>query len=227
MEYEVVIPAAGQGKRMGADRNKLLLEVEGKPIIIHTLEVFEKDVNCLGIILAIHPSDREELASLFNQFNICKVIHTVEGGRERQQSVHNALKKASCDIVLVHDGAHPFIQSSTIQKLVQTANNNGAAIAAVPVKDTIKVVREGTVDKTIERSSLWSIQTPQAFRLSMIMKAYDKAEHDGLMGTDDASLVEKMGEKIQVVEADYDNIKLTTKEDLIFAEAIFKKRRRS
>ncbi|MEW9502691.1 2-C-methyl-D-erythritol 4-phosphate cytidylyltransferase [Jeotgalibacillus marinus] len=227
MEYEVVIPAAGQGKRMGADRNKLLLEVEGKPIIIHTLEVFEKDVNCLGIILAIHASDREELVSLFNQFNICKVIHTVEGGRERQQSVHNALKKASCDIVLVHDGARPFIQPSTIQKLVQTANDSGAAIAAVPVKDTIKVVRKGTVDKTIERSSLWSIQTPQAFRLSMIIKAYDEAELDGVMGTDDASLVEKMGEKIQVVEADYDNIKLTTKEDLIFAEAIFKKRRRS
>ena len=212
---------------MGADRNKLLLEVEGKPVIIHTLEVFEKDVNCRGIILAIHPNEREELAILFEQYAIDKVIHLVDGGKERQQSVHNALKKVSSDIVLVHDGARPFIQFSTIQKLVQKARVDGAAIAAVPVKDTIKVVRNETVDKTIERSSLWSIQTPQAFRLSILNTAYDKAELNGFQGTDDASLVEQMGEKIQVVEADYDNIKLTTKEDLIFAEAILKKRRQN
>ncbi|TDL30574.1 2-C-methyl-D-erythritol 4-phosphate cytidylyltransferase [Jeotgalibacillus sp. S-D1] len=225
MEYEVVIPAAGQGKRMGADRNKLLLEVDGTPIIVHTLNVFEQDHQCRGILLAIHPDDRAQLEQLLKKHHITKVTSMVDGGKERQQSVHHALQHAKEPIVLVHDGARPFIQLTTVQKLVLKAHDTGAAIAAVPVKDTIKKVLNGVVDQTIERSSLWSIQTPQAFRFSLLMKAYDEAQRTGFAGTDDASLVEQLGENIQVVEADYDNIKLTTKEDLVFAEAIMRKRR--
>lgn len=221
----MVIPAAGQGKRMGADRNKLLLEVDGKPVIVHTLNVFEQDHQCRGILLAIHPDDRTQLEQLLEKYHITKVKSMVDGGKERQQSVYFALRQAEAPIVLVHDGARPFIQLPTVHKLVQKAHDNGAAIAAVPVKDTIKKVLNGIVEQTIERSSLWSIQTPQAFRLSLIMRAYDEAERTGFAGTDDASLVEQIGENIQVVEADYDNIKLTTKEDLVFAEAIIRKRR--
>ncbi|KIL52316.1 2-C-methyl-D-erythritol 4-phosphate cytidylyltransferase [Jeotgalibacillus soli] len=226
MEYQVIIPAAGQGKRMGANRNKLLLEVDGRPIIVHTLKVFEQDENCRGILLAIHPDDHLVLLELFDQYNIRKVTAMVEGGKERQQSVYYALKQALPNgVVLVHDGARPFIQQNTINELVSVAKETGAAIAAVPVKDTIKTVKQGLVDKTIERSSLWSVQTPQAFRHSLLMEAYEQAESSAFLGTDDASLVEEMGKKIQVVEADYDNIKLTTKEDLIFAEAIIRKRK--
>ncbi|KIL52245.1 2-C-methyl-D-erythritol 4-phosphate cytidylyltransferase [Jeotgalibacillus campisalis] len=225
MEYEVIIPAAGKGKRMGADRNKLLLEIDGKPIIVHTLQVFEDDPLCKGIILSVSPYDRLELENWLVKHSIFKVVAMAEGGKERQQSVYNALMYATAPIVMVHDGARPFIQQAAIHELAEQAAQTGAAIAGVPVKDTMKVIREGTVEHTIDRSSLWSIQTPQAFRLSLLRKANEEAVKTGFIGTDDASLVEQIGEKIQVVEADYDNIKLTTKEDLFFAEAILTKRK--
>ncbi|TFD99317.1 2-C-methyl-D-erythritol 4-phosphate cytidylyltransferase [Jeotgalibacillus sp. R-1-5s-1] len=223
MNYEVVIPAAGQGKRMGADRNKLLLTVKEVPVIIHTLRVFEADEACDGILLAIHPDDREELTRLLAEYNITKVKAMVPGGKERQNSVYEALKQAGADIVMIHDGARPFIKKETIHSLAKKAQVSDGAIAAVPVKDTIKKVMGGTVTETVERASLWSVQTPQAFRLDLILQAHKAAEEEGFTGTDDASLVEKMGGKVTVIESDYDNIKLTTKEDLLFAEAILTK----
>ncbi|MFC7787219.1 2-C-methyl-D-erythritol 4-phosphate cytidylyltransferase [Rossellomorea sp. GCM10028870] len=223
MEYEVVIPAAGQGKRMKADKNKLLLELNSCPVIIHTLRVFELDSHCQGIYLAIHPSERDEFKSLLDRFGIKKVVKLVDGGEERQHSVYNALLEVDHEIVLVHDGARPFIKESTIHQLVEKTQSTGAAIAAVPVKDTIKKVMDGEVEETIERSSLWMVQTPQAFRVSLLKRAHGEAEQDGFLGTDDASLVERMDVMVAVVESDYDNIKLTTPEDLYFAEAILKK----
>ena len=223
MEYGVVIPAAGQGKRMKAGKNKLLLELNGSPVIIHTLRVFENDPNCKGIYLAIHPGDRQALEKLLGQFDITKVVKLVDGGDERQHSVYNALLEVDHDIVLVHDGARPFIKQSTIQQLVEKTKETGAAIAAVPVKDTIKKVVDGEVEETIERSSLWMVQTPQAFRVSLLTKSHVAAMTDGFLGTDDASLVERLQINVSVVESDYDNIKLTTPEDLYFAEAIVKK----
>ncbi|WP_064091194.1 2-C-methyl-D-erythritol 4-phosphate cytidylyltransferase [Rossellomorea aquimaris] len=223
MEYGVVIPAAGQGKRMKAGKNKLLLELNGSPVIIHTLRVFEKDSNCKGIYLSIHPGDRQALEKLLRKYDITKVVKLVDGGEERQHSVYNALLEVDHDIVLVHDGARPFIKPSTIQHLVEKTKETGAAIAAVPVKDTIKKVVDGEVEETIERSSLWMVQTPQAFRVSLLTKAHEAAITDRFLGTDDASLVERLNIDVSVVESDYDNIKLTTPEDLYFAEAIVKK----
>ncbi|RBP01936.1 2-C-methyl-D-erythritol 4-phosphate cytidylyltransferase [Rossellomorea aquimaris] len=223
MEYEVVIPAAGQGKRMKAGKNKLLLELDSCPVIIHTLRVFEHDSHCQGIYLAIHPSERDAFKSLLDRFGITKVVKLVDGGEERQHSVYNALLEVDHEIVLVHDGARPFIKKSTIHQLVDKTHLTGAAIAAVPVKDTIKKVLDGEVEETIERSSLWMVQTPQAFRVSLLKRAHGEAEQDGFLGTDDASLVERMDVEVAVVESDYDNIKLTTPEDLYFAEAILKK----
>ncbi|MCA1066433.1 2-C-methyl-D-erythritol 4-phosphate cytidylyltransferase [Rossellomorea sp. AcN35-11] len=223
MEYEVVIPAAGQGKRMKAGKNKLLLELNGCPVIIHTLRVFEGDTHCKGIYLAIHPSERPVFEGLINRFGITKVVKLVDGGEERQHSVYNALLEVDHEIVLVHDGARPFIKESTIYQLVEKTYATGAAIAAVPVKDTIKKVLDGEVEETIERSSLWMVQTPQAFRVSVLKRAHKEAEQDGYLGTDDASLVERSDVEVAVVESDYDNIKLTTPEDLYFAEAILKK----
>ncbi|KIL53595.1 2-C-methyl-D-erythritol 4-phosphate cytidylyltransferase [Jeotgalibacillus alimentarius] len=223
MTYEVVIPAAGRGKRMGADRNKLLLELKGIPVIVHTLQVFERDPLCSAVILVIHPDDKKTLEELIDQYHLTKITQMVTGGAERQHSVYEGLKKAAAKIVMVHDGARPFISQEVIHKLAEAAASKGGAIAAVPVKDTIKKVKNGTVTETVERSDLWSVQTPQAFLLEVLMGAHEEAVRTDFLGTDEASLVEKTGGKVAVIESDYDNIKLTTKEDLVFAEAILAK----
>jgi 2-C-methyl-D-erythritol 4-phosphate cytidylyltransferase len=225
MTYQVILPAAGQGKRMGAGKNKLLLELNGLPVLIHTLRVFEQDEACSGIILAIHPQDEIEFQSLLTRYNVSKVIHLIPGGKERQDSIYNALKSVETDgIILVHDAARPFIQKEHIYRLTEMAAETGAAILGVPAKDTIKKVQDGVVVETVERSSLWAVQTPQAFRISLLTEAYKRAEKDHFLGTDDASLVERLNYPVSMVEGDYDNIKLTTPEDLYFAEAILKKR---
>lgn len=224
MCYQVIIPAAGQGKRMGAGKNKLLIELNGIPVLIHTLLVFEKDEKCEGIILAIHPQDEAEFKALLEKYQISKVKGLVPGGKERQNSIYQALKSTLGEgIILVHDAARPFIKKEFIHRLAETAEKSGAAIIGVPAKDTIKKAANGTVVETIDRSSLWMVQTPQAFRISLLKAAYKKAEEEQYIGTDDASLVERLGEPIAIVEGDYDNIKLTTPEDLYFAEAILKK----
>ena len=225
MNYQVVIPAAGRGTRMKADKNKLLLLLRGRPVIIHTLEVFEKDPNCSGIILVVQPAEASMFSNLISEYDVSKVKKLVHGGAERQESVYNGLKEANPDeIVLVHDGARPFITTPIISRLVEKAAEEGAAIAAVPVKDTIKRVDGGTVAETVERSSLWSVQTPQAFRMQLIIQAHEKAQADRYIGTDEASLAERANIRVQIIEGDYDNIKLTTPEDLVFAEAIIQKR---
>lgn len=225
MTYQVILPAAGQGKRMGAGKNKLLLTLHETPVLIHTLRVFEEDEACKGIILAIHPQDETEFKALLNKHDIKKVINLVPGGKERQYSIHNALKTVQTeDIILVHDAARPFIRKEHIHRLKEKAEETGAAIIGVPAKDTMKKVQDGVVAETVERSSLWAVQTPQAFRISLLKEAYEQAEKDDFVGTDDSSLVERLGYPVAMVEGDYDNIKLTTPEDLFFAEAILKKR---
>lgn len=224
MAYQVIIPAAGQGKRMGAGKNKLLLRLNNIPVLIHTLRVFEEDPECEGIILAVHPDDDREFKKLLRKYRIYKVIALVPGGAERQHSVFHAVKALSFEgIVLVHDAARPFIQTDTIHRLVAAAEEEGAAVVAVPVKDTIKKVLGQKVMETVERSSLWAVQTPQAFRVSTLLEAHLRAEQEHFVGTDDASLVERIDHNVRIVEGDYDNIKLTTPEDLYFAEAIIRK----
>jgi 2-C-methyl-D-erythritol 4-phosphate cytidylyltransferase len=228
MAYQVIIPAAGQGKRMGAGKNKLLLELNSIPVFIHSLKVFEEDELCDGIILAIHPQDEAEFNSLLNKHGVKKVLELVPGGKERQDSIYNALKTVKTDgIILVHDAARPFILKEHIHRLLDTAQETGAAIIGVPAKDTMKTVRDDVVMATVERSSLWAVQTPQAFRFSLLYRAYEQAEKDEFIGTDDSSLVERISYPVTMVEGDYDNIKLTTQEDLFFAQAILQKRRGS
>ncbi|QIW78460.1 2-C-methyl-D-erythritol 4-phosphate cytidylyltransferase [Bacillus tequilensis] len=222
MRYDVVIPAAGQGKRMKAGRNKLFIELKGDPVIIHTLRVFDSHRPCEKIILVINEQEREQFQQLLSDYPFQTAIELVAGGDERQHSVYKGLKAVKQEkIVLVHDGARPFIKHTQIDELIAEAEQTGAAILAVPVKDTIKRVQDLKVSETIERSSLWAVQTPQAFRLSLLMQAHAEAEHKGFLGTDDASLVEQMaGGSVRVVEGSYTNIKLTTPDDLMSAEAI-------
>jgi len=226
MVYQVIIPAAGQGKRMGAGRNKLFLALGNMPVLIHTLRVFEADEDCENIILAIHPDDESSFKELLNQHGICKVTEFVKGGKERQDSVYSGVKTLNKEgIVLVHDAARPFIKRETIRQLVKAARAGGAAIAAVPVKDTIKKAEGNQVTETIERSGLWAVQTPQAFRVAVLRDAHDLAVNNKFIGTDDASLVERLPHKVVIIEGDYDNIKLTTPEDIYFAEVILKMRK--
>ncbi|MFE5431453.1 2-C-methyl-D-erythritol 4-phosphate cytidylyltransferase [Peribacillus simplex] len=223
MFYEVVIPAAGQGKRMKAGKNKLFIELSGIPIIVYTLRVFEEDPNCRGIILSINPAEKDYFSQLIAAYGLKKVKKLVMGGKERQQSVYNGLQHAGEEIVLVHDGARPFINVGQINELTTAASLHGGAVIAVPVKDTIKKASNNKVVETVERSSLWAVQTPQAFRVSILKSAYEQAEAEAFLGTDDASLLERINEQVVIIEGNYDNIKITTQEDLYFAEAILHK----
>lgn len=225
MKYTVVLPAAGSGKRMKADRNKLLLELSGKPIFIYTLEVFDRDPNCDGMWLAVKEDERELIEEYIEHYEIKKVKGYAIGGAERQDSVRAGLEMAGqSEVVLVHDAARPFISPAVIGELVERANESGAAIAGVPVKDTIKKVREGVITETVDRAELWMIQTPQAFRYELLMEAAQRAQADGFLGTDEAMLVERMGHPVQIVESTYENVKMTTPDDLIYGKAILASR---
>lgn len=223
--YEVIIPAAGEGKRMQAEGNKLFIALQGKAIITHTLQVFNDDPTCQKVILSINPLERSLFERIIKRASFKRKIVFVEGGSERQYSVHNGLHSLSdsAEIALVHDGARPFINHAQIRSLVSDAKTHGATVLAVPVKDTIKKVVDLQVDTTIERAGLWAVQTPQAFRVSLLKEAHGKAKQTNFLGTDDASLVERIGKTVSITKGNYDNIKITTPEDLYFAEAILRK----
>jgi len=225
MEYVVVLPAAGSGKRMGAGQNKLFLKLRSIPILIHTLRVFEQDSTCTEIWLAVKPEERETIQRMLEEFNITKVKGMPTGGAERQHSV-NACVQASlgANLILVHDAARPFIEPNVIKELTNRAFETGAAIAGVKVKDTMKKVHNGIIEETVDRDQLWMIQTPQAFRYDILAKAQKQAEQDQFLGTDESMLVERLGYPVHIVESTYDNVKMTTQEDLLIGEAILQKR---
>lgn len=224
--YEVIIPAAGQGKRMDAGQNKQFISLDDKPLIVHTVSVFMNDPCCNQIIIAANPSEISEMESLLHSWDITSNIMVTAGGAERQDSVYAGLQKVSEDsLVLIHDGARPFITQEEIHALVLKAEEHGAAVLGVKVKDTIKMVQDGVIQKTLDRSILWAIQTPQAFTYSLLTNAHEQAAIESFYGTDDASLVERVGGSVHIIEGSYDNIKLTTPEDLAAAETILLKRK--
>lgn len=220
-----IFPAAGQSRRMKSDTNKNFLELEGMPILIHTLLKFSESDKINNLIIAASPNEIEIIEEMLNNTNNLKPFKVVEGGSERQYSIYNALKVTpkESDIILVHDAARPLISVETIDAVVEAARNYGGAIAAVPEKNTIKVIdKDGFVIDTPSRDKLVSVQTPQGFKRDIIMKAYEQADHDNFLGTDDASLVERIDVKVKVVQSDYRNIKVTTPEDILIAKALIK-----
>jgi 2-C-methyl-D-erythritol 4-phosphate cytidylyltransferase len=222
--YTVLLPAAGSGKRMGAGQNKLFLKLRDVPILIHTLRVFENDPMCQHIVLAVKKEEQTYIEQLLLKHEITKVAAITEGGAERQHSVYACLKASpSQGIVLVHDAARPFIKRGIIHQLVETATQSRAAVAAVRAKDTMKKVEDGIIQETVDRESLWIIQTPQAFQFELLEKAERLANEEGYLGTDEAMLVERLGERVHIVESTYDNVKMTTKEDLLFGDVILNK----
>lgn len=215
----VVIVAAGRGTRMGTTESKQYLLLQDKPIIVHTLEVFQRHPLITEIVLVTGEVDVERCQEWIKTYKLGKVSAVVTGGSERQHSVYRGLEKLKTTWVMVHDGVRPFVQEQEITACYERAWEIGASVLAVPVKDTIKQVNtEGKVLSTPDRRSLWAIQTPQTFRLSELRAAYEEAERDGFLGTDDSSLAERSGIPVAVVEGSYRNIKITTSEDLDFAE---------
>lgn len=220
-----LIPAAGMGRRMGASINKQYLSLGGLPIVARTISVFEQCTFIDAIYLVIPaeeiPFCREQVVAACG---FRKVVEIVPGGKERQNSVMNGLNAISRragaeDMVVIHDGVRPFITRDLLRESIEMARTCDGSLVAVPAKDTIKTVRDGVVIDTPPRDSLWQAQTPQTFRFSRIHAAHLAAERDGFMGTDDSSLIERNGGCIRIVTGDYRNIKITTPEDLILAEA--------
>ena len=228
MKVIALILAAGQGKRMGAEKNKPYLLLAGKPILFHTLREFEECPSIDGIVLVVEKHEIDHArTSIVDVFGCRKVISVVEGGPKRQDSVWEGIKalKGECELVIVHDGVRPFISKPLLQEAVDTTRKTGATVVAVPVKDTIKVAsREKEVVKTLDRETLWAVQTPQAFNHDLLKRAHEKARQDGFYGTDDASLVERIGVPVNIIDGSYENIKITTPEDLVLAEALLRKR---
>lgn len=225
-----IILAAGQGKRMNAASNKQYLILKEKPIIAHTIDAFEKCALIDEIILVVHENEQEFCQkNILEKYKYTKIKGLVKGGKERQESVYNGLKEIGeeTNIVLIHDGARPLITKQVIQRCIHGAIEHGAVSAGVPIKETIKIMGEDRfVSYTPKREDVWVTQTPQAFQRDIIQKAHEFAIDQGLEGTDDAMLVEHMGLKIKMVEGDYENIKITTPEDLIAAEAILNYKRK-
>lgn len=219
----VVIAAAGKGSRMGTEKNKQYIDLLGKPILARTIQQFEDSALIDEIIIVANEAEVELCSETVEKYNYKKVRAITAGGATRQQSVYNGLRKVSseCVVVLIHDGARPFIDEMSIARCIEAAKKHGSAIVAVPSKDSIKRVGpDGFVKETVERNGLWRIQTPQGFRYGLIMDAHRKAEQDGFSGTDDAVLLERAGHKVMLVMGSYNNIKITTKEDLTMAEFI-------
>ncbi|MDT3428585.1 2-C-methyl-D-erythritol 4-phosphate cytidylyltransferase [Paenibacillus forsythiae] len=222
----VVVVAAGRGTRMGTEESKQYLLLQGKPIVLHTLEVFQRHERISEIVLVAGAEDRERCRKWIDEYGLSKVKDIVAGGAERQHSVYRGLERLSTEWVMVHDGVRPFVRPADIDACYEEAERTGASILAVPVKDTIKQVDgQGRVLSTPDRRSLWAVQTPQTFRLSQLRAAYEAAEKEGFVGTDDSSLAERAGIPVAVVEGSYDNIKITTPDDLEYAEFTVAKRR--
>lgn len=219
MKITAVIAAGGKGKRMGADKNKVFLPLCGREIISRTVEAFEINDRIDEIIVVIGKEDMKEARRLLSGFK--KVSKIVEGGSERQQSVFNGIKEASGDIIAIHDGARALIGQSEINAVLDDGIKYGAAALGVPCKDTLKSADEdGFITGTVDRSKTYQIQTPQVFAADTIKTAHARAERDGLCLTDDCAVVEQYGVSIKITKGSYDNIKLTTPEDLAVGERI-------
>lgn len=221
-----IIAAAGMGKRMNMNINKQFLSIGNIPVLAHTIKKLGKSRYIDFLIIIIKETDILYLSDIINRFKINLDYKIVYGGRERQDSIYNGLinMPKETDIVLTHDGARPFVSVEKVDEAIEKVEETGACVLANKVKDTIKVSLDGkTVDYTPNRDMLWQVQTPQVFETQILLKAYNQAYSEDYYGTDDCSLVEKTGIKVKLINNSYDNIKITTKEDLQIAKTLIKR----
>ncbi len=220
-----VIPAAGSGRRLGRPVRKQYIKLCGKPLLAHTLDAFEKCPDVDDIVLVVPPGDEEFcLREIVEGHHISKVREIVGGGDRRQESVFNGLMALGDDtsIVVIHDAVRPFIDPEDISGAIALCGECGAVVTAIPVSDTVKVSDGRVVEGTLDRSRLWLAQTPQVFRLNLIMEAYRRAAEDNFTATDDSSLVERTGTEVRIYVGSGRNIKVTTPDDLRMAELILR-----
>ena len=223
----VIIVAAGSGKRMQRNINKQFIKLNEKEIISHTIDAFYKNKNIDEIIVCIKQEEEEFFKKQILEKNDFKNIKIAYGGKERQDSIYNGLKSVNknCKIVLIHDGARPFVDNRIIEESISVAKEKKAVVVGVPVKDTIKIVVDGNITDTPNRDNLWSAQTPQTFDYELITKAYDEAYKVNYYGTDDSMLVENIGQEVTMIMGSYENIKITSPEDLNIGEQILSLRK--
>ena len=227
MHIVAIIPAAGVGRRMGGVVEKQFLQLRGIPILAHTLKVFDQSPEVDGIVLVVAPQQRQILdAEVIGPHPCGKLLGIIDGGPERQDSVANGLGAIppECDLVVVHDGVRPLVSVELLALVLEAARRHGAAIAAVPASDTVKQAEDQKVVATLERETIWLAQTPQAFHVNLLRRAYEKAASDCIVFTDDAALVERIGVSVHLVRSSAENIKVTTPSDLVVAEAILAQR---
>lgn len=225
-----IIVAGGKGKRMGKTINKQFIKIGHKEILARTIEVFQNTYEINEIIVVCAADEIEYCReNIVKKYEFSKVVKIVAGGAQRQDSVRNGLDSCNrdTDIVVIHDGARPFVTSKIISESIRCAEKYGACTTAVPVKDTIKMVnREKYSVNTPEREKLYAVQTPQTFKFELIMNAHKKAMNLNTLATDDTILVENFGSRVKIIEGSYQNIKITTQEDLIHAELILLSRKK-
>ncbi len=223
MKITAIIAAAGSGTRYSAKKNKLLENLTGMPVIVHTLKKISAVNRINSIIICTSEDIIEEIEQLVKKYNISKVKNIIIGGKTRQESVFLGLteaKKDNPDFILIHDGARPLISAEIIENSINTAAKTGASIVAVPLKDTIKKVNPDTSEiiETLNRSEFWNVQTPQVFKFNEILNAHEKFQ--GQDYTDDSALMEKLNIPVTVIMGSYKNIKITTLEDIKIAEIL-------
>lgn len=226
MQVTAVIVAGGRGERFG--RKKQFLRLYGKPLLYWSLDTFQKIKEIREIVLVLPQEDLPEKEKIIKEkFN--KVKKIVPGGRTRQESVFNGLRVTDDKIpfVAIHDGVRPLASEKLVKRTLETARKYGSAVAALPVRETLKLVgKNNLVERTLPREKIWAIQTPQVFPRNLLLKAYEKAQKDKFTGTDDAQLVERIRSPVKLVLGEETNIKVTTPEDLLFAETILRSRRK-
>jgi 2-C-methyl-D-erythritol 4-phosphate cytidylyltransferase len=234
MRVAAIIPAAGRGERMGASISKALTPLLGRPLLAWTLDAvldpgIISEIRVAEVLVAVPAEKKDSFARAVDISSDTDIpIRLITGGATRQESVERCLAEISdgIEIVAVHDAARPLMTAQIMLDTLKMASEAGAAIAAVPAKDTIKLCDgDGVVTETIDRSRAWLIQTPQCFRREVIVSAHDKARAEGYTATDDAALVERAGFAVRVVMGSYDNIKLTTPEDLMIVEEILRRKK--
>ena len=224
MSVSAVIVAAGTSKRMNDGVDKLAVQLSGKPLLAWTISRFESAEIIDEIIVVTKKDEIAKVREMTKSEGFRKVTSVVKGGAYRQQSAQNGLNAVSTDskVVLIHDGARPLIRTSDIKRIVESAKETGAALLAVPSKDSVKEVQDGIVKKTLPRESIWLAQTPQGFRKELLQEAFSSAEKEGYIGTDEASLVERIGKDVAIVEGHSSNIKVTVTPDIGVVQSLLK-----
>lgn len=227
MTYAIV-PAGGLGARMGSRRPKQYLRLVRAPILVATLRALGRARGLDGIVVAVPEAHVGATRRLLARLRVPKILDVVAGGVDRQESVWRALQRVpeSARWIVVHDAVRPFITGTLVER-VRAAAAQGAATCGVPVRETVKRVKDGSVEATVERQGLWLTQTPQAFARALLWEAHEKARRDGFVGTDDAVLVERLGMTVAMVPGLAQNLKITTPEDLRTARGWARSRRRA